>query len=108
MRKDGIFDVRSVRMGDLELPRLRAEGVVRVLRCEVLGDGNRGDNGEDGGVGGLVSVGDHVLVLGKVDEILGDRKGERIGNWEGKHGLCYADGKYRRIGDVIEVKKGSS
>jgi flavin reductase (DIM6/NTAB) family NADH-FMN oxidoreductase RutF len=87
--------------GDVVLPRLRAEGVVSVLRCEILGNGNQDMEKNENGRSGLVSVGDHVLVLGKVHEILGAEEG----NGEGKHGLCYADGRYRRIGDVIEVEE---
>lgn len=54
-------------------------GVNAVLRCEVLGEGQ-----------GFVRVGDHVLVLARVGEVLDSRIT--------KHpimGLCYMDGTYR-------------
>jgi flavin reductase (DIM6/NTAB) family NADH-FMN oxidoreductase RutF len=85
--------------GTTSLPMLRNKGVMRVLRCSVL-------SGVEGKKSGLVKVGDHMLVLAKVEEILegGDGKEEVEGVEERmKSGLCYADGKYRRIGDVIEV-----
>lgn len=79
----------------LALPRIMNVGVVRVLSCEVLG---KEQNGDSYGKDGLVNVGDHVLVLAKVEEIIGgDEEGKQM------HGLCYADGRYRLIGDVIEI-----
>jgi flavin reductase (DIM6/NTAB) family NADH-FMN oxidoreductase RutF len=71
----------------MSFPMLKAEGVMRVLRCTVMMK--------------TVMVGDHRVVFARVDEILG---GEEWG-LEGKTGLCYADGRYRRVGDIIEVKK---
>jgi hypothetical protein len=82
---------------DTCLPMLRERGVMGVLRCEALG--NIG-----GGKSGLVKVGDHMLVLAKVEEILHDVDGE--GEEEGRNsGLCYADGRYRRVGDVIKEEE---
>jgi hypothetical protein len=69
-------------------PRLEAEGVVRVLRCEVPYWNPRGG----------WKVGDHQLVFGVVREVLGE--GE-----EGVNGLGYADGRYRGLGEVIEVEE---
>ncbi len=91
-----VEELKAGEVGGLVLPRLREEGVVRVLRCEVLGAEQNGDSyGKDG----LVNVGDHVLVLARVEEILGEgEEGKQI------HGLCYADGRYRLIGDVIEME----
>lgn len=82
---------------DMCLPMLRERGVMGVLRCEVLG--NIG-----GGKSGLVKVGDHMLVLAKVEEILdgGGKEGEQE---RVKGGLCYADGRYRRVGDVIKGER---
>ena len=42
-----------------------------------------------------------MFVIGKVHEILGDRDGDRDG--KGKHELCYADERHRRIRKAIEV-----
>ncbi|KEZ46662.1 Flavin reductase like domain-containing protein [Scedosporium apiospermum] len=63
---------------------LRGEGVRRVLRCRV----------EE-----LLSVRDHVIVVGEVEEIRGD--GGEEGDAEGL-GLAYADRRYRRAGEVIQ------
>ncbi|KAE9379545.1 hypothetical protein N431DRAFT_553724 [Stipitochalara longipes BDJ] len=76
----------------IKLPMLKAEGVSRVLRCKVLS--------ESEGRSGLVEVGDHVIVIARVEEIF-ETEGE--GKGEGKGGLCYANGKYRRVGNVIKV-----
>lgn len=69
---------------------------MKVLRCEVLEDGGK--------TGGLVEVGDHVLVLGKVVGIVEPPRGGREGLVV-ESGLCYADGRYRSVGDVIELEK---
>jgi len=84
------------RGGKAGLPLLAAEGVMKVLRCEVLEDGGK--------TGGLVEVGDHVLVLGKVVGIVEPPRGGREGLVV-ESGLCYADGRYRSVGDVIELEK---
>jgi len=66
------------------LPRLEAEGVSRVLGCQVVE---------------ATEVGDHVVVFAAVDSVFG---GEMLQE-DGELGLCYADGRYRRVGDVIDV-----
>ncbi|RDL40768.1 uncharacterized protein BP5553_00747 [Venustampulla echinocandica] len=81
-------------MEGLVLPRLNGDGVMQALRCEVL----RNDDGE---CKGMIRVGDHMLVLAEVTEILGDDPMAE-NSW---HGLCYADGRYRLIGDTIEVDR---
>ena len=69
--------------GELEPPLLAAKGITRVLRCKLLKDN------------GLVEVGDHTLILAEVRGVIeSGRDGE---------GLCYSDGKYRGVGEVIEV-----
>lgn len=78
--------------GEVELPRILGRGVRRVLRCEVLG------RGKGGGDVGFVKVGDHVLVLAEVKEVIGELEGEE----EEWLGLCYADGQYRAVGEVID------
>lgn len=78
---------------ELVLPRLNGDGIMQALRCEVLRD-------ESGECKGMIKVGDHMLVLAEVTEILGNDPS--IENpW---HGLCYADGRYRLIGETIEVE----
>ncbi|CAG8950611.1 hypothetical protein HYFRA_00002820 [Hymenoscyphus fraxineus] len=87
------LDVCEEKFGDGEvvIPRIVGRGVRRVLRCRVLG------KGEGGGDVGFVKVGDHVLVLAEVREVVGaDGEG---GDWLG---LCYADGEYRAVGEVID------
>jgi flavin reductase (DIM6/NTAB) family NADH-FMN oxidoreductase RutF len=71
------------------LPMLRAEGVMRVLRCSVSK---------------VMMVGDHRVIIARVEEILGGEEG----GLEGKTGLCYMDGRYRGVGDfehIVEEKK---
>lgn len=75
------------RKGDDGPPLLSAPGIVRVVRCEVL-EGQQG----------LVEVGDHVLVLGNVKGILVPPSAD-----EDAFGLGYVDGKYRSVGEVLDV-----
>jgi hypothetical protein len=113
--KDGVFGLEKEIVGDggklekfFPLPRLKGPGVSKVLRCELL-DGVRGTGGKvaKNSYGlmrptqGLIAVGDHVLVLGRVLEILGGDRKERE---ETAYGLSYVDGKYRRVGKVISPK----
>jgi hypothetical protein len=58
-----------------------------VVRCAVLGE-------EKATQDGILSVRDHALVLGEVEEIV-------PGNDDGQYGLSYADGRYRRVGAKI-------
>jgi flavin reductase (DIM6/NTAB) family NADH-FMN oxidoreductase RutF len=99
-----VFGVEEIGVGkengaEIKMPMLKAEGVISVLRCVVLGAGEgiekEGSKSSKPKGSGIVRVGDHMLVLGKVEEIIG-------GGEEGRSGLCYADGRYRRVGDVIE------
>ncbi|KAL3419576.1 flavin reductase like domain-containing protein [Phlyctema vagabunda] len=67
---------------------LNAPGVLRVLKCCLLEDS------------GCVEVGDHGLVLGRVLDIVhGQAEEDEV------HGLCYADGRYRGVGGIIELEK---
>jgi flavin reductase (DIM6/NTAB) family NADH-FMN oxidoreductase RutF len=70
-------------------PLLKGEGVVHVLRCRVLDDAPHG---------GLMRVRDHVIVVG---EVLGTVDGD------GKAGLglTYADRRYRRAGEELDVSR---
>lgn len=45
-----------------------------------------------------VEVGDHAVVVGKVVECGGYEGGEGIG-------LVYAEGAYRRVGEVVDVEE---
>jgi flavin reductase (DIM6/NTAB) family NADH-FMN oxidoreductase RutF len=114
----GLFSVvkEPVSVGDngleIVLPRLRGAAVTRVLRCEVLGspplDRSAPIEGkiEDITVArGLLWVGDHILVLGKVEEIL-DQDGDE-GEGRGGYGLSYVDGSYRNIGPVIPFREAA-
>lgn len=80
------------------LPRILGRGVRRVLRCEVLGKGERG------GDVGFVKVGDHVLVLAEVKGVTGNAQEGGEEEWLG---LCYADGNYRAVGEVIDAEKST-
>ncbi len=93
---------------DYKLPMLKADGVIKILRCVLMRTGqpkaeSEKDNNKrtksDRRNSGLLQIGDHTLVVARVEDILGsDGKGA-------KNGLCYANGSYRKIGDVIKEKK---
>jgi flavin reductase (DIM6/NTAB) family NADH-FMN oxidoreductase RutF len=70
-------------------PLLAAEGVLRVLRCELVEDK------------GLVEVGDHVIVLGNVVSIIEPSNAQS--ETAEQRGLCYLDRAYREVGNIIEV-----
>lgn len=55
------------------------------MRCRLLGDK-------------CVEVGDHMVVVAKVVECGGYKGGEGIG-------MVYADGVYRKVGEVVDVKE---
>jgi hypothetical protein len=82
---------------ELVLPLLRGGGVSRVLRCEVPT--------RRGKLPGFVNVGDHMLVVARVVEVLDGEGGKQKEGGEERSGLCYADGMYRRVGDIIEIKE---
>lgn len=74
----------------LDPPLLAAEGITKVLRCELQEDK------------GLIEVGDHVLILGKVLGIIEPSTEQKSHNFE-RRGLCYLDRSYRKAGPVIEL-----
>lgn len=76
----------------LDPPLLAAEGITKVLRCELL-------EGQ-----GLIGVGDHVLVLGKVLGII-EPSTECESHDVERRGLCYLDRAYRKAGSVIELRE---
>jgi flavin reductase (DIM6/NTAB) family NADH-FMN oxidoreductase RutF len=76
----------------LDPPLLAAEGIIQVLRCELLEEK------------GLIEVGDHVLVLGKVRSII-EPSTEHMPQGLERRGLCYLDRAYRQVGSVIELPK---
>lgn len=83
------FTVLKRAKAGLEPPLLAAGGISRVLRCKVLEEPK-----------GLLDVGDHVLVLGKVLGILvppGSENKDRA--------LCYADREYKQLGHAISTGK---
>lgn len=86
----------------LVLPRLLGSGIRRVLRCKVLEENNLADRTEIlQNSSGLIRVGDHVLVIARVLDILGSKPDSNVDVGEG-FGLSYADGKYRRAGESID------
>jgi flavin reductase (DIM6/NTAB) family NADH-FMN oxidoreductase RutF len=93
--RNGAFEVLRKRGGNatesLEPPLLAADGIIKVLRCRILEDQ------------GLVDVGDHVLILGKVVSIIdpAPRKDAKVE----ERCLCYLDREYRQVGPVIEPPK---
>jgi flavin reductase (DIM6/NTAB) family NADH-FMN oxidoreductase RutF len=69
-------------------PLLRAKGITKVLRCEILEEN------------GLVEVGDHMLVLAKVVGIL---QPDPVQGEVMEKGLGYLDREYRAVGEVIKL-----
>jgi len=98
-RGEGLFGVEVIEgvgsdeMEHLALPRLVADGVTKVLRCEAYRNN------------GFVNVGDHVLIIAKVHGIIDSPEGEEMEKGL-ENGLCYADARYRRIGEVIDIVQG--
>ena len=92
LMKDGSCEVE---FQDDQPPILRANGVLYVLRCRLL---------DDAPANGLVKVRDHVIVLGKVEEIVKGIGAER-GQGE-RFGLLYTDRKYRQLGRCITLVEG--
>jgi flavin reductase (DIM6/NTAB) family NADH-FMN oxidoreductase RutF len=80
-------------------PMLVGEGVLYVLRCQLL----------DHPSGGLVPVRDHVIVLGQVLDIA-EGRGASKGHGEDPFGLIYADRTYRTLGKALvnNVEDGTS
>lgn len=105
------FEVEEVREQEVTLPMLKGWGVAAVLRCEVLRDGvsmqlddpmYRSVNGSQELVetkkangSGFIRVGDHVLVIARVLEIIGEKSRSRSSK------LSYLDGRYRRAGKAL-------
>lgn len=79
----------------LDPPLLAAQGITKVLKCELLEEK------------GLIEVGDHVLVLGKVLSIIRPPT-EHNAYMRKPLGLCYAHGAYRAAGTVIEVPENET
>lgn len=86
-----VTDTRLWEVSDSGLPLLIGRGVMRIVGCELIGEG------EDG----LVKVGDHVVVLGRVVDV--GRPGEK---WceDVFKGLCYLHGRYQSIGGPIPMR----
>lgn len=69
----------------LDPPLLDGDGIVKVLRCELLEEK------------GLIEVGDHVLILGKVVGIIEPSVERRY-----RTGLQYVEGAYGVVGSTFE------
>lgn len=85
--------------GELVLPRLIGKGVRKVLSCEILEEVDAEETHSHARSTGLIRVGDHVLVMARVKDIIGDstiRESE-------SYGLSYTDGRYRRVGEVLDL-----
>lgn len=77
------------------LPLLSSPGVTKVLRCKLRNEAP----------GGLVEVGDHVLVLADVESIIEPPPTKHRAALEDR-GLSYLDRAYRTVGECIEVVDG--
>lgn len=76
-----------------EPPLLKGDGVLYVMRCQLL---------DDAPLGGLVQVRDHVIVVAEVVEIIEGRHVDAAkGTREDDFGLVYADRRYRRLGEAM-------
>lgn len=95
--KVGIHTIQRARKADVHLPRIESAAVKAVLECRVLGEGDRQG-------GGLIRVGDHVLVVARITGIaeVADFKASLLEARQGRlaHGnaLCYVDGAYAAAG----------
>lgn len=78
-------DGAESRIPGAEVPVLRGDGVLHVLRCKLA---------DDEPAKGLMKVRDHVIVVGEVVEMLAGTKAKVFS-------LAYADRKYRQVGSVI-------
>ena len=105
---EGVFEIERQPYGTQEgehLPKLSGKGVGKVLFCEVLQDGvslsgqpdHGGEMPQTEGMG-FIRVRDHVLVIARVHEVLGDVSDSE--SW----GLSYLDGKYRRAGRILPLE----
>jgi flavin reductase (DIM6/NTAB) family NADH-FMN oxidoreductase RutF len=81
--------------GELYLPKLVGKGVKRVLACALSSSSEPGVVKD-----GLVTVGDHVMVIAKVTAIF---PGQHAGDARIRedYGLTYVDGSYRKVGKAI-------
>jgi hypothetical protein len=87
------------------LPRLTGKGIRKVLKCEILqpeGSADMVGRAVEESRSGLIRVGDHVLVVAQVKEIL-DPESDSEGIVSDNYGLSYANGKYRQVGNTIDL-----
>ncbi|KAG4427930.1 hypothetical protein IFR05_016586 [Cadophora sp. M221] len=91
-----VHEMEHVGQRGVPLPLLECRPAVRaVLECQILGAGDRAG-------GGLIRIGDHVLVVAKVTGIVkgvGEHKDANnilSVNPSNTRGLCYRDGAYAR------------
>jgi len=112
----------------LVLPRLKGKGISRVLRCEIMRGGIcvpgydiLGPNIVDHEIEprnklytasnnrslrrGFIRIGDHVLCIGKVHEVM---ENDPPVPDNAMSGLGYMDGKYRSVGEVLAVPRPES
>ncbi|PVH88985.1 hypothetical protein DL98DRAFT_508825 [Cadophora sp. DSE1049] len=92
-----VHTIQRLRKADVHLPIIDSAAVKAVLQCRVLGGGER-----EGG--GLIRIGDHVLVIAKVmgiAEVADFKPGQfdaRQGRMSHGNALCYVDGVYAAAG----------
>ncbi|KAE8443767.1 hypothetical protein EG329_001361 [Mollisiaceae sp. DMI_Dod_QoI] len=84
------------RITEVILPRLVSDGVLRTLHCKVLDRGARGGRGD-----GLVKVGDHMIVLAQVHEVIESTPVEEISH-KNQKGLAYAHGNFTATRPIID------
>lgn len=88
---------RSQTEPEVSLPHLvRHNGIIRVIRCQVLSENDRK---ADGGGSGFIKVGDHTIVLAKVHEVLG--KGLNLVKETKLPSLCYMHGDFVSIDPLV-------
>ena len=92
-----IHTIKQARKADVHLPIIDSGAVKAVLECRVLGEGDRQG-------GGLIRIGDHVLVVARITNIaqVADFMPSLLEARQGRlaHGnaLCYVDGAYAAAG----------
>ncbi|KAF8852766.1 hypothetical protein BDZ45DRAFT_97368 [Acephala macrosclerotiorum] len=92
---DKIRAIEEERGASVMLPRLVSDGVLRTLHCKVLDKGQRGGRGD-----GFVKVGDHVMVLAQVHNIIGSTPVEEISH-KNQKALAYAHGNFTATRPII-------
>ncbi|CZR67301.1 uncharacterized protein PAC_17200 [Phialocephala subalpina] len=92
---DRVKAIEEEKGASVFLPRLVSPGVLRTLHCKVLDRGQRGGRGD-----GFVKIGDHVMVLAQVHDIIGGASVEEISR-KNQKALAYSHGNFTATKPII-------